>query len=331
VAQPAVTALALVALVVAAGNASPLKKPLVDKPLAELSETTTPLLGGRLTVRLPVGAKIEARGHGIMSAGESSVAETRAMMDLEGARWVLFAQELYLLAGTDPVADAAKLISKWPEVSNLSLAPFPVGGLKAVLVAQKTLGFGEDANLLRGAYVVSADGTLQFVGCYLNPGGKKEGARWADECVAVLKTLAPGAAKLASTAGERTLGTDGLVLTAPEGVVMRTQEGPDFAVYRFEVLGRVDAPHSGCGVYVGSHAAWQWKQQDVPEAKVKKSSDTFLGAKAEWSSWSLDARTTVEVLGKHPRGYAVHGFCSSGDEGELTKLRGMLATLKPVK
>ena len=88
----------LAALVLLSGLSLQAAEELVQlKPGAAV----TNLLGGRLTVRLPPGAKIEAMAHSIMSAPAAETEHTRVVLDAGPQRMVIMADELFSIAGKD--------------------------------------------------------------------------------------------------------------------------------------------------------------------------------------------------------------------------------------
>jgi hypothetical protein len=61
----------------------------------------TDLLGGRLTIRLPRGAHIEAMAHSVMSAPAAEAEQTRIVLDAGPQRMVIMTNELFSLASKD--------------------------------------------------------------------------------------------------------------------------------------------------------------------------------------------------------------------------------------
>lgn len=291
----------------------------------KLSSTSSPVLGDRLTVKLPDGMKIVPRRASIMSAENSGEDETRGMLDDGSARFVMMAYELYALAGTDAKATVE---------ADFKGAGY-TGTLEPIALTKPIVGFGhtpatvtkdKEANLVYAAWIVNGDSTLQFVAFYVNPAGAAKAASWSALAKKVAATIGGGKRTLASKAGDRTL--ESLQMTVPDGWVMAAQPGPDFAVYHFRKLVPLGSKMPTCGVYLGHHASLQYTQQEakVTPAKVP---GTLFGAKVDWMTWSLNGRWTTEVIGKHPSGPdTVHVFCSAGSEAELADLRKLVTTLR---
>jgi Beta-lactamase len=80
---------------------------------AKLAEKPVEALGGRLTVRMPQGARIEARPFPIMGSPESAEHETRVLFDAGDERLVLMVKEAFAFAGDDFEKD----VKEW--VANL--------------------------------------------------------------------------------------------------------------------------------------------------------------------------------------------------------------------
>lgn len=299
--------------------------PTIAAAEPKLAATSSPILGDRLTVKLPDGMKVVPRRASIMSAENSGEDETRGMLDDGKARFVMMAYELYALAG----ADAKATIEADVKGNGY------VGKLEPLALPKPLVGFGhtpatvtkdKEANLAYAAWIVNGDNTLQFVAFYVNPDGAAKGASWSALAKKVTATLGAGKRTLSSKAGDRTL--DSLAITVPDGFVMAAQPGPDFAVYHFRKLVPLGGKMPTCGVYLGHHASPQYSQQDA-KVTPTKTPGTLFGAKVDWMTWSLNNRWTTEVIGKHPSGTdTVHVFCSAGTEAELGDLRKLAGTLR---
>ena len=126
------------------------------------------------------------------------------------------------------------------------------------------------------------------------------------------------------------VGSDRLVITAPEGFVATIQQGPDFAVYRLRKLSPLGQPPSSCGIYLGSNPDYQYRQTEAPPDKVTPLKGKLFGKKAERQTWSAANRATSETIVPYPKGngMAVHVFCSAGSPEEVTALRAVAETLR---
>jgi hypothetical protein len=80
---------------------------------AKLSEKSIQVLGGRLTVRMPERARIEARPHDIMSAPETEEHETRVVFDAGQERLAFMVHETFAFVGEDFEKDVRGWVSKW--------------------------------------------------------------------------------------------------------------------------------------------------------------------------------------------------------------------------
>ena len=98
---------------------------------AALSEKPIEVLGGRLTVRMPQGAKIEARLFNIMSSPESEEHETRIAFDAGQERLVLIVHEDFAFAGDDFEKDVREWVAKWRGKYRIEPIQLPTKGLKA--------------------------------------------------------------------------------------------------------------------------------------------------------------------------------------------------------
>jgi hypothetical protein len=296
-----------------------------------LSDEPTSLLGGRLSVRMPATATTKPRGHNIMAAPEAAESETRIIVDADNERLVLMARELYALVDDDlEKAVRADVAHSWGEESatarfeKLSVAP---SATAVAFIPQHGDGKSE-ANLLLVAYFKNEDGTVQFLAFYVNPAGYTDAAGAMDLAKKILVTLKAGSTKLLSKAGPRVF--RGFVITAPQGFVASTQKGPDFSVFRLNKLSLLGQAHAGCGIYLGWHPQYHYRQSEMPPDKVDSAKGTMFGQEIEWKTWSKDKDMTTEAIVPHPikREMSLHVFCTASTEDELKAVRAMAETLR---
>ena len=100
---------------------------------AKLSEKPIEVLGGRLSIRMPQGAKKEARPFDIMSAPESEEHETRVVFDAGQERLVLMVHESFAFAGDDFEKDVRDWVAKWKGKYRIEPIQLPTKGLKSRL------------------------------------------------------------------------------------------------------------------------------------------------------------------------------------------------------
>jgi hypothetical protein len=301
-----------------------------------LGEKSTALLGGRLCVKVPATAKVEARGHNIMAAREADDDETRIVVDAGEQRLVLMTYELYALTGGDlDKAARADVAAKWgKEAGTLKLEKFAVAApLTAVAVIRPQPEGKREANLVLALYVGSEDGTVQYLAFYVNPAAIKDVAGATSLAKRIAASVTAGSRKLSSKAGSRRFpGVDGdqLVIMVPEGFVASTQEGPDFAVYHLYKLVVLGKPASACSIYLGGHPSYQYEQAEKRPEKVTPLKGKLFWQEVAWQNWSQAGRTTTEVIVPHPKGkgMTVHVFCSASSQNEAAALRTMAETLR---
>jgi hypothetical protein len=300
-----------------------------------LGEQPIPLLGGRLSVRMPAAAKAQARGHSIMEAPASNEDETRVMVDAENERLVLMAYELYALSGGNLEkavrAEAANSLGK--DAATINLEKLPVAPpLTAVVVVPERQDGTREANLVLGLYVGSGDGTVQYLAFYANPAGARDAAGVAALCRKIAATVSAGSQRLSSQAGARSFPgfiNDRLVATVPEGFVASVQEGPDFSVYRLRKLVRLGEQPSVCGIYLGGHPAYIHRQTEAPPDKVTPLKGRLLGREVKWQNWSTAKGAMSEVIVRYPKGKGMrmHVFCTAGSLDDVKALQAVAETL----
>ncbi len=296
---------------------------------ARLSERSTEVLGGRLSVRMPQGAKVEARPFDIMSAPESEEHETRVVFDAGQERLVLMVNESFAFAGDNFEKDVRDCVAKWKGKYRIEPIQLPAKGLKTVLVIPLIAPDhtrSDDATFVEGVFVESDDRTIQSLDVFVNAAAEKD----IEGCKAlarqILLSVAPGQKKLKLTAGERRLSTISkdleISVTVPKNMAATKQDGPDFLVHRLIVLGRLGADSGSIGIYVGNHPDFH------PGAK--KGDGMIFGKKVEWHSFrqggGLEALCELPTPGKPP--VFAHVWVQGFDDARREELKRVAETMK---
>jgi len=182
-------------------------------------------------------------------------------------------------------------------------------------------------------YVASGDHSVQLLSFYVNPDGIADLAGFMALVRQIAASATAGKRQLAFAAKDhefRGAGTDKLVISAPEGFVSTTQDGPDFSVYRLREVGDLGGAARSCGIYLGGHPSYQHKQAGIADTNVKNVAGKVLGTTATWHSWSDGSRFTIEAIVPHPlqSSLVVHTFCTAPTEGGLDALRKIAETLR---
>jgi hypothetical protein len=250
---------------------------------AILAEKPTDVLGGRLTVRLPEGSRIEARPVPIMAAPESEEHETRVIFDAGKVRLVLLVNESFALASDDFEQDVKDWVAKWPGKYKVDALPLPAKGLKAVAVVPVTdpdHNRSDDSTFVEGLFVQSDDRTIQSLDVLVNAAGEKDLAGCKSVARQILRSVAPGTKKLRLAAGERRLFAFSkdveISVAVPKNTVATKQDGPDFLVHRLIVLGRLASNSGSILIYLGGAPDYH--------AGAKKGDGMLFGKKVEWHS-----------------------------------------------
>jgi hypothetical protein len=311
-------------------------------------ESATDLLAGRLRVRLPKGARLEARGHSLMAAPESAQHETRVVIDavsgavagagaaLKRERLVVMSYELFATAGQDLLAAVRKDLGDdqpQPAIEAMSVAG---PELRAVAVTPASLDKTREAIPVLGVYVAQADGTVQYLDFYNNPPAAEDAAGATALARRIAATLAPGPRRLALTAGSRAL-SDGLKLQVPAGYALTRQDGPDFSVHHVRKLVQLGQPAPRLGVYVGGHPSFQYRQVERDTARppdVKRVPGRLLGRDIEWHRWTRGEKPPLSVtqeailpLSEGERWLVAHVFFTAEQDADLAELEKIAASL----
>lgn len=307
--------------------------------LGKLQPAATPveLLAGRLRMRVPAGARTEARQRSIMAAPESAQHETRIVLDAGGERLVMMTYELFATAGNDLAAAVRKDLAGGTTPPTVEALNVP--GLRAVAVVPAALDLTREAILILGVYVALPDATVQSLAFFINPNAARDVPGATALARRIAATLTAGPARLASQAGPRRL-SDGLSLTVPAGYIATSQAGPDFVIHHLRKLSPLGQPAARLGVYVGGHPAYQHRQSDEAPAAVKQTAGKLLGRDIEWHTWTRgeasEQLTTMEAIlplsgtaANH--GLLLHVFLTGATEPELAELRKIAESLASKK
>ena len=303
---------ALVLLLFGCGGAQPAPKPAGDgQPKAPAAAgSTASLLGGRLSVWLPAGAKVAPRRRSIMSAEESDEEETRVILvsgDGDLARFVMLARETFTRGTGDAVADARTWLSASKERASVGRIAAGAGLDVAGVVPEQPSGQGP--LLVLAALVERPDRTIAEIGFYILPEMAAERAEFEGRARDIVKSLTAGKSTLPQKRDHR-IAVDGSTLSVslPEEFVLTRQPGPDFLVFRLRALRTIGQPPAAIGIYFGGHPSYQYQQQEIPDSGVSRSPGKLLGKDVEWLTWKAEDVTMHEAIAELGEHDFVHVF-----------------------
>jgi len=135
-----------------------------------------------------------------------------------------------------------------------------------------------DANLVSGMLTRHPDGTVQFLGFYVNDAALADLPAARRLIAEMVASLTPGAPPLPSGARVQLAGN--LVLDLLPGYTAYRQEGPDFDVYWIEHLVPMGQPAGRLGLYSGHHPQ---PPAHPPNAREQKA--VLFGVDTSWYVW----------------------------------------------
>ena len=299
---------------------------------ARLADNPVEVLGGHLTVRMPQGARVEARPFPIMGAPESLDHETRVVFDASPERLVLLADESFAFAGDDFEQDVKEWVAQWRGKYKIEPCRLPVKALKAVAVipvSDPDRSRSDDATFVEGLFVESGDRTIQSLDVYVNAAAEKDLKQCKAVAHQILLSVAPGKKKLDLVAGERRLSANSadleIAVRVPKDTVATTQVGADFLVHRLIALGRLGSDSGSILVYVGGAPDYQ--------AGPRKGEGMLLGKRVEWHTLpggqGLQTLCELPIPGGH-HVYA-HIIIQASNDAQLRALRETAGSMKLVK
>lgn len=272
------------------------KLTLRDKPLE--------LLGGRVLVRMPEGAKVEPRkAASIMGADPSADEEGRIILEAGGERLVLMAQETFQWADKN----FREVIGK--RYADCSITPLQKGEEepKSYLCVPKEAPSGGDATGVASACMILPDNTVVLLRAYVNREACQDLAGCTALAKEVLSHAAGGDVPLKREAGTRRLramaADKELQVDLPQDHMITFRRGPDFWVYYVRPLSPYGVVPATLVLYQGGHPSAFHKQREGAGAKppeVNSIDGTFLGRKTSWTRWTSGtgnpARTHAETI-----------------------------------
>lgn len=274
------------------------------------------LLAGRLRVRGPAGIGDIPRSHSIMAAPPAAEMESRLLLEHEGARFVVFAEELFRTPSDDLLAAARADAGEGYRVSALTVEE----PLRAVIAIPRELDTSDEAVDVALVYTVTPDDLVQRVGFYVTPDAAEDGGceRLA---LALAGTLHAGGRSLPDEPGPRVLeGTLGIDLPPRHRLVV--EEGPDFSVYRVYALLPLGGGEGSLGIYIGGHPSMRRREG------ATRSRGRIGRRPVEWEdSTEEGARFRQGLVELGPHRYA-HVFFSSDDPEAFERLREVAVSLR---
>jgi hypothetical protein len=275
-----------------------------------------PLLAGRLRVRGPTGVANTPRGHSIMAAPPAAEMESRLLLEHEGARFVVLAEEILRAPTDDLVAAARAEVGVGHDVAALDVE----GPLRAAIAVPAELDLADDAVDVAIVYTATEDDLVQRVAFYVTPDAARTGG-----CqrlgMRLARTLTAGTRRLPDEPGPRVLeGTLGIDLLP--GHRLLVEPGPDFSVYRVSPVLPLGSGEGYLGIYVGGHPSLQ------PREGATRVPGRLLGRAIEWEESSEAGLRRRQALASLSGNGHVHVFFGADDPAVFDRLREVAESLR---
>lgn len=305
--------------------------PLLERPLGAKAFS---LINDRLFIKAPTGTEDIAVQPDIMSAERSADEQTRLILDVNGQKLVIFAQEIFQYSA-NLAEDIDRIIkSTYGESYKYSLDTLDGhDGFEALMFSPDSIDTSAGAVLVRGAYARVADRTLISVGVYVTPDLAVDEARCIDLAERILASTQPGTRQIVAPAREEMISFDGLdfSIRLDKDFTLYVEHGVDFIVAYIMKITKVGQVRSNVGIYIGGHPSMHYPQRGIEERDLTKSGDTVLGQAVEWLSYNYRERLIAEMGFALPggnHGLNMHIFMTAADEPTLAQLKAIIKTLK---
>lgn len=302
----------------------------------ELVQEPLKLLGDRLNIRMPKGAEIARRGTGPAPDDSMAQQETRIVCDMGRKKLMLMVYETFKTATTDMDEKITTMASQMSSSgSQLQMVVLPNDtGLKVTQAIFPTVATDKQIAPICSAWIVGPDKTVQVLQCYANPKSQQDVEEFRSLWTDILKTLAPGKARLdtkARTQEFKLQGEQVLSLELPEGSVATAGHGPDFMLYSIDRLVPFGGDSDTIGIYSGAKAQYRSGARGMPGFTTDTENGDLLGAPVEWRKYTGPKATIMEAIRPFPEAgqdMKLHVFFSSTSPDKLAECRKTVGTMK---
>ena len=148
------------------------------------------ILNGRAFANFPTAAINSARPTDIMSADHNINLETRILLDIQKARLVFFAQEIYALGDKKSINQFIAEENKKSGAKTSVVADN--GSLFSILSTPTAFDSTKEAILVNMLLVRTADNTIFKIAAYINPAAYGQRAEFIKLTARVFETLTAG-------------------------------------------------------------------------------------------------------------------------------------------
>lgn len=295
--------------------------PIAESDNPELTKKID-LLGGRLSVMMPLGSKTEERAHSIMGAPPSDQSETSVEFEHSGKKFSFTAQEMYAYSGSEFSDNFDKVLKNWNKEGSTEILRS-----KTVLRTKGDLEiiFIEDPENVNACVVANKDGTVQYLTVYSDDSTAKKSKPDSQFARDLFMSVQPGNAT--QNLKERTVTVDEylkLSVKIPEGMASSYQIGVDFRVINCQKMKTLGEPAASFFIYSGNHPNLGSRGEEV------FSESTVLGKKIKWARSAEKNSKSIETVVQVPNmpDQLLHIGISGSDPKEINEMIAAISTLK---
>jgi len=295
------------------------------------ADASRSVLDGRLSLRVPAIAAD--------AAGPVRNDDTRLTVDAGEERLEIRATELFALAGDDFAAAATRVVKGWGgESAGFLVAPLALGsGLRGIEVVPETPDRRPTGAFVRGLFVASADGSVQYLEARANAPGARDFAGADALASTILRSAAPGTRSLARAAATYRLTTPVRDITVfanvPAGIGAAYQRERDRSVHRFHALAGLGENAPSLTLTFAKDAGYLHDRLNR-DIEPKISGGKIFGQRVFWHAWSASRGDTgkqhleaIVTLGTPAAPLSAHVLVLHREDGGGDAMRALVESM----
>jgi hypothetical protein len=296
------------------------------------------ILNGRAFANFPTAAINSARPTDIMSADHNINLETRIMLDIQKARLVFFAQELYALGDKKSITQFTAEENKKSGAKTTVVADN--GSIFSILSTPVAFDSTKEAILINTLLVRTADNSVFRISAYINPAAYGQRAEFIKLTARVFETMTAGSRQNNRAAHTETLAIattkKKFKIALPANYTVTTDQSYDFQVFVFHHFRNIgDEQRENLTIYAGNHPSYFFRNFRFERDEAQLIKGVFLGKPVNWLHFANSEKNIYIKEQQVPSdniapGLIIHVGMLGSSEAVLTELTKVAGTIELV-